>query len=124
MTKFEAALSQYKHAVKNIEEVLQEEKNEFIRDSAIKRFELTFDLAWKTVKAFLEEYHNAICVSPKTCFREAFNKGVISYDDYWIELANVRNNTVHTYNEILAEEIYKKLPQALSHFQKLLSAIA
>ena len=84
---------------------------------------LSIDLAWKTVKAFLEEYHNTRCVSPKTCLREAFHTGLIDYDDYWIELANVRNNTVHTYNEVLAEEIYKKLPKALTYFQKLFTAM-
>ena len=46
-TKQMAVLGQFQKAVVRLEEVLKKEKNDFIRDSAIKRFELAFDLSWK-----------------------------------------------------------------------------
>ena len=46
-------LNNFNKAVKNLEQVLDLNPNEFIRDSAIKRFEITFDLAWKTIKEYL-----------------------------------------------------------------------
>jgi len=123
MTKFESLQEDFEKALTRLGEVLKEEKNEIVRDSAIKRFELAFDLAWKTTKAFLEEQHNISCVSPRNCFREAFRIGVIEYDDFWIELTSMRNYTVHAYSEVLAEKIYAGLPHSLEAFQKLNDAL-
>lgn len=123
MTKLQSLLEDFKKATFRLEEVLSQEKNDFIRDSAIQRFEFVFDISWKTIKAFLEEYHNVTCTSPKTCFREAFHQGLIDYDEFWIDLADLRNKTTHTYKEELAEEVYNILPKALSYFQKLLEKI-
>lgn len=119
MTKFESIFEDYQKSVQRLHEVLRQEKNEFIRDSAIQRFEIVFELAWKTVKAFVEVYHNARCVSPQTCFKEAFRVGLIEYDNAWIELAKTRNLTVHTYKEKLAEQLYAELPGALEKLQEL-----
>jgi nucleotidyltransferase substrate binding protein (TIGR01987 family) len=120
MSKFESLLPDFESAIQRLKEVLEKPKDEFIRDSAIKRFEIVFDMAWKTLKAYLEEKHNVQCVSPKTCFREAYNKNFITeYDTFWVELADKRNLTAHTYKEDLAEEVFAFLPKALEHFQKL-----
>ncbi len=123
MSKLEAILKQFQKAVNRLDEVLKQEKNEFIRDSAIQRFEFTFDLSWKVVKAFLEENKGVICNSPKGCFREAYKQEIIEYDDFWIEMTDYRNKTAHIYKEELAEEIYAILPRTLSYFQKLLENI-
>ena len=123
MTKLEALKIQYQRAFSRFREILEKEKNEVTRDSAIKRFEFTFDLAWKTIKAFLEEYHNAQCTSPKTCFREAFHQRLIDYDEAWLKLADWRNEVVHIYKEKLADNLYKKLPTALKYFQILIEQI-
>lgn len=50
-----------------LEEVLSLEKSEINRDSAIKRFEIAFDIAWKALKTYLEEKYGIICKSPKGC---------------------------------------------------------
>jgi nucleotidyltransferase substrate binding protein (TIGR01987 family) len=55
MTKLEALKNQYQKAVKRLDEILKEEKSDIVRDSAIKRFEFTFDLSWKLLKTYLEE---------------------------------------------------------------------
>src|SRR3989344_2581859 len=123
MSKFESILEDFSNALKRFEEILSEDETDIVRDSAIKRFELFFDLAWKTIKAFLEERHNIPCVSPRNCLREAFRVGLISYDDYWITLADDRNYTVHAYSEALADKIYKDLPRALEFFKQLSTAL-
>lgn len=123
MTKFLSLLEDFNKALIRFKEILQEKKTDIVRDSAIKRFEITFDLTWKTLKAFLEEHHNTSCASPQSCFREGFRVGVIDYDDSWIEMAKIRNKTVHSYNEALAEEIYAKLSNTLPIFEKLAKAL-
>lgn len=123
MTKFESVFEDFQNAVSRLEEVLEEEKTDIVRDSAIQRFEIAFELAWKMVKAFLEEYHTTKCVSPQNCFREAFRVGLIDYDDQWLQLAITRNLTVHVYKEELAEKVYAQLPKALEKFRELVQRI-
>lgn len=123
MTKIESITEDFKNAVDRFDDVLKQEKNEFIRDSTINRFEICFDLCWKNIKTFLEEYNNVICISPKKCFREAFKQELIEYDNFWIELADTRNKTTHIYNEKMAENVYKILPKALEYFKKILKAM-
>lgn len=126
-TKFASLYEDFTKALARLDEVLALPKNDAIRDvvrdSAIKRFELCFELGWKATKAYLEENHNVACASPRTCFREAFRVGTIDYDEHWIELTSTRNYTVHTYREAFAEKIYAELPHARDMFHKLVAAL-
>ena len=99
-------------------------KDSIVRDSAIQRFEISFELCWKFLKAYLEEHHNAQCTSPRTCFRAAFRHGVIGKDPFWIDLTVLRNYTVHTYNEQLADYVYSRLPEAALRFRAVLASTA
>lgn len=119
MTKFEATKKQYESVVKRFEEILKKKKNDANRDSAIKRFELCFDLSWKLVKAFLEEDRGVKCLSPKGCFKEAYHQGIVDYNDLWIKMVNDRNFVAHTYKEEKAEKLYSKLPGYLKLFKEL-----
>lgn len=119
MNKLEVQIQQFKNALTRLKEVVEMSKNAVVRDSAIQRFEFTLDLAWKTIKTCLEEKKGLICASPKECFREAYRQGLIDYDATWLELVDLRNETVHTYDEKTAERIYAQLPMALKHFEEL-----
>lgn len=119
MTKLDVLKKQYQKAVKRFEEVLEKEKSDIVRDSAIKRFEFTFDLSWKLIKAALEEEKGIKCMSPKECFREAYRQGILDYDDFWLKMADWRNIAVHTYGEKFADSFYEKLPEALKRFKLL-----
>ena len=123
MTKLEASAGQFRLAVQRLQDALAMEKNETVRDSAILRFEIALDLSWKVLKNHLEEIHGVLCSSPKGCFREAFKLGVLEYEDKWLTLIDLRNLTMHTYNEQLADEIYRELPNAHKLFQALLQKV-
>lgn len=123
MPKLEILTGQFKKAIARLKEVLAAPENDIVRDSAIQRFEFTFDLSWKTIKEYLREERGIICNSPKECFREAYHQGIIKYDKDWIEFVEMRNETVHTYNEENAKKIYDQLPEALKHFEVLLEVI-
>jgi len=123
MSKTQSLLIDFEKTLSRLAEVLQQEKTDIVRDSAIKRFELVFDLSWKALKTFLEENHNVICNSPKTCFKEAFHQGILDYNDFWLDVVSERNYTAHTYKEKLAEQIFAKLPTSLKHFQGLLMVL-
>ncbi|MBU0647378.1 nucleotidyltransferase substrate binding protein [Patescibacteria group bacterium] len=116
--KFSESLNQFQEALKRLSEVLDQEENEYIRDSAIKRFELVFELSWKTIKAFLET-QLIICQSPKKCFQEAFRQGLIGYEQEWLNMCDSRNEATHIYNQEIAEDIYSQLPDFLKAFEQL-----
>lgn len=113
-------MQQYQKAVERLEEALNEEKNDLVRDATIKRFEFSFDLAWKLLKARLEEEKGIVCHSPKGCFREAYTAGILDYDNYWLDITDLRNKTARIYDQQLAEEVYAALPKVLEYFKKLL----
>lgn len=123
MSKLEAIINQFESALNRLNEVLREPKNSIVRDSAIQRFEFSIDLAWKSTKAFLEEKKGITCNSPKDCFREAYHQGLIEYDDAWIRYVDMRNETVHTYKEEIADKIYFELSAVLKHLEGLLKVL-
>jgi nucleotidyltransferase substrate binding protein (TIGR01987 family) len=109
VTKAQSLRADLARAVARLDEALALPKDDIVRDSAIQRFEISFELCWKFLKAYLEDEHNASCTSPRTCFRAAFRHGVIENDPFWIDLTVLRNYTVHTYNEELADYVYSRL---------------
>ncbi|WP_457636088.1 HI0074 family nucleotidyltransferase substrate-binding subunit [Persephonella sp.] len=115
-------LSELEKCLKKFEEVLSLEKDDVVRDSAIKRFELCFELSWKTLKDFLTE-EGILCRSPKSCLKEAFSMGLIQDEDEWLSILEDRNLSVHTYDEALAEELYNRLPDHLKAMKNLAKAI-
>lgn len=84
-----------------------------VRDAAIQRFEFTVEAVWKLAQLYLYEQEGLEANSPKGVMRECFQAQF--FDEEQTELAlnmiDDRNLTVHTYNELLANEIYGKLPK-------------
>ncbi|MFN0214430.1 MAG: nucleotidyltransferase substrate binding protein [Saprospiraceae bacterium] len=71
----------------------------------IQAFEFTHELAWKTMKDFLEDKGISNLIGSKDSTRNAFREGLITDGEGWMEMINSRNITSHTYNEEVAEEI-------------------
>ncbi len=123
MSKLEAQIAQFEKALRRLGEALDAEKTDITRDSAIQRFEFTLDLSWKSLKTLLEDKKGIVVASPKECFKEAYRQGLIPYQDAWIAMVDMRNATVQTYDEEMAEEIFSQLPDAVKRFTELLSAL-
>ncbi|OIP86882.1 hypothetical protein AUK05_02580 [Candidatus Shapirobacteria bacterium CG2_30_35_20] len=110
-------------AVSRLEEVLQISPTSIIKDSAIQRFEFCMDLTWKILKTILEQEHGIIVKSPKETFKMAYQNKLINYDQKWIDFVDLRNNTVHTYNEELANQTFSQLPGFLILVKKLINSL-
>lgn len=123
MTKFDLQLDQFRKAITRLEEVLSLSKTDIIRDSAIQRFEFCLDLAWKTLQTYLRDRKGVVANSPKDVFREAYQNQLIEYSEDWIKLVDLRNETVHTYDEATAENVYGELPSALKRFQEIFAIL-
>lgn len=104
-------LKDFENAVKTLEQSLNQEEDEFIQDSIIKRFEYCFELCWKTAKFLLSEKFGVDIYSPKECFRELRRNQLISDEDaeLFLEMTNDRNEVIHTYNQNFADELHEKI---------------
>lgn len=104
-------VKQFEKALKSLKEAMDFEYSDIVRDSVIKRFEYTFDLAWKSIKNFLFDIHGIVCNSPKQCIRKLYGLEYLNEDEteLFIKMVDDRNSVVHTYLESLADEIYKKI---------------
>jgi nucleotidyltransferase substrate binding protein (TIGR01987 family) len=119
----EAVFESFSQSLGRLSQILDEPKTIANRDSAIKRFELTFELAWKSLKTYLLR-QGVNCRSPKDCLMQAFKLKLIADDPVWLTMIDDRNLSVHTYNEELAEKIYNRLKEYEAFFRKLNSALA
>ncbi|PIU19881.1 MAG: nucleotidyltransferase [Elusimicrobia bacterium CG08_land_8_20_14_0_20_59_10] len=123
MTKQEAQLEHFKKALARLNEALAAPQSDIVRDSAIQRFEFTIDMAWKLVKTCLEEKYGVVCQAPKECFREAYKQKMLAYDEFWLELVDMRNQTSHTYQEELAKSVFQRLPKAAEYMATLVKIV-
>jgi nucleotidyltransferase substrate binding protein (TIGR01987 family) len=73
------------------------------QDAFIKRFELAYELSWKWLQAKI--LAEGITVrSPRQVFKESLSLGYIQSEERWLEMIEVRNVLVHTYNADKARE--------------------
>jgi nucleotidyltransferase substrate binding protein (TIGR01987 family) len=109
----------YTQAVHQLEKACQQIENEYIRDSVIQRFEFCWELAWKMLKLRLEQLGVDV-LNPRDIFKEALHKGLIQDGNAWSQIQKHRNLTSHTYDLILAQEVYKNIKnQGLALFLDL-----
>lgn len=81
------------------------ELNELEEQGIIQAFEYTYELAWNVIRDYLREQGNQNIHGSRDAIREAFNLGLISDGDGWMDMLKDRNLTAHTYNEEVAQAI-------------------
>jgi nucleotidyltransferase substrate binding protein (TIGR01987 family) len=99
---FSQALAQLQEAV---ELAQQRPLSNLEQQGLIQAFEFTHELAWNTLKDFLEEHGAQNLYGSKDTTREAFKRGLIENGEAWMDMIKSRNLTSHTYNESTAAQI-------------------
>jgi nucleotidyltransferase substrate binding protein (TIGR01987 family) len=95
--------------------------SELERQGLIQAFEFTHELAWNTLKDFLESRGAANLYGSKDATREAFAKGLIDNGEAWMDMIQSRNQTTHSYNEETAKRIAELiLSKYVPEFEKFL----
>lgn len=82
------------------------EDSEFLsalEDSAVKRFEVAFEYAWKLMKLAVE-YQGSEALGPRPAIQEALRYGFITDPEFWVEALDARNGSVHNYFGISVDE--------------------
>ena len=120
------ALASLKKSIEQFNEYKKSGDTQYIdnlRDSIIKRFEFSLELTWKYIKTYLEtkvgikfEYQG-----PKPTFRYALKSEIITEDEaaQAIEMLNCRNLTSHMYQEEVANQITKQIPEFYQLMQNI-----
>jgi len=101
------ALAQLETAVARYQEASDDS---LYRDGLIQRFEFTVELAWKSIKEYLEDQGMVLSIaSPRGILREAFAAGVIADADAWNNILTARNLTSYVYDEATAVSIARQI---------------
>lgn len=79
------------------------------KQGLIQAFEFTHELAWNTLKDYLQDQGNQNIKGSKDATREAFKVELIADGESWMAMIQSRNASSHTYNEHIAEELVKAI---------------
>jgi nucleotidyltransferase substrate binding protein (TIGR01987 family) len=75
------------------------------KEGVVQRFEFTFELAWKTLKDFLEAEGLTVSpITPRQTLKEAHTAKILSDAQVWIDMLDHRNLLSHAYDEAVFEE--------------------
>ncbi len=131
--RWEQRFSNYCNAFTQLASAVQLAKQRSLSDlekqGVIQAFEFTHELAWNVMKDYFYYQGNPNITGSRDAIREAFNKGLIAEGEGWMEMIKSRNQTSHTYNHKIADEIVEKIinlyfslfEHFLSHMQNLVS---
>ena len=110
MKRFEERKQDFSNAVDRLQEGLQAEETQIVIDGILHRFEFTFELAWKTMKDYLE-YMGFVekTGSPRETIQNGFKQGIIENGETWINMMLARNSLAHIYDEEESRKIYDKI---------------
>lgn len=108
LLNFERALQLLREAMAHGPEAL----NQLEKEGVIQRFEYCFELAWKTVKDYMEASGVVFgVVMPRQVIKDAFAAKVLSDGDTWIAMLDHRNLLSHTYNPAVFEQAVEAIHQ-------------
>jgi nucleotidyltransferase substrate binding protein (TIGR01987 family) len=105
---------------------LNEDQKETVRAGVIQNFEFTYELCWKFMRRWLEVNLGSVYVagvSRRQLFRLSAEHRLLSDVDRWMEYHDARNETVHTYDENTAKDVFETAQKFLVDAQKLLQAL-
>lgn len=88
-----------------MEEIAQDP---LLETGMIQTYEFCIELAWKTMKDFLE-HKGLLRKNPKDVFREAFVQGYLTNTEDWMKALEDRNLTSHAYDEAIAKEVVRRI---------------
>ncbi|MDH8679256.1 HI0074 family nucleotidyltransferase substrate-binding subunit [Fusibacter bizertensis] len=97
------------------------------KEGLIQRFEYTFELAWKTIKDYLEA-NDVNAKFPREVIKEGFHFEIIDDGDVWMDMLEKRNLLANTYDEgrfnfvtlKIKTEYYSAVAQVYNYFKVIL----
>ncbi|MCY4524473.1 MAG: HI0074 family nucleotidyltransferase substrate-binding subunit [Halobacteriovoraceae bacterium] len=106
LEKYEKALCQLEEGIK---EASERELSDLEKSGIIQRFKCTFELAINVIRDFYIHVGNGDIQGSKDAFEMAFNRNLITKGDDLLDSIKDRNLTLHTYNENIADEVFRNI---------------
>ncbi len=92
-TNFGKAYLQLKDAIDKFDSL-----DDLSKEGLVQRFEYTFELAWKTLKDYLES-EGIISQFPREVLKQGFHVNILNNGEVWIDMLEKRNLLAHTYDK-------------------------
>jgi len=90
---FEKAFLQLKEAIEQFDKL-----DDLAKEGLVQRFEYTFELAWKTIKDYLES-EGIVSQFPREVLKQGFHVNILNNGEVWIDMLEKRNLLAHTYDQ-------------------------
>jgi nucleotidyltransferase substrate binding protein (TIGR01987 family) len=127
--RWQQRLQNFERALALLTEALQGEPsalNQLEKEGVVQRFEYTLELAWKTLKDYLEESGIVLnAITPRQVIKDAYAARILDDGQTWIDMIDHRNLLSHTYDPVNFEEaveaIHDRYLTALSQVRDLLA---
>ena len=109
-TRWQQRLEDFEKASARLDEGLDREAfEELEKDGVVQRFEFTFELAWKTLKDYLEDHGVVDVNNPKNVLRKAFQENLFIDDALWLRMLDDRNSLSHVYKQEMSAIIFENI---------------
>ena len=100
----------FKKAYEKLKEFIEsDDGSEKDRAAIIHAFEYTFELWWKALQRYLQDYETVSEYGPGSTIRNAFEFGIISDGQKYMDMLRDRNLIAHTYKENVSKEIHERI---------------
>ncbi len=100
-------------------------EDEVVRDATIKRFEFTYEIAWKMMRRHLEWTGQSVLVAVprRELFSMAARFSLIEDPTCWFIYHDGRNLTSHTYDEASARQVVALLKDFVKDTARLIRSL-
>ena len=86
------------------------ELSQLEKEGIIQRFEYTMELAWKTMKDYLESQNVVLeRLTPRAVIKDAFEAKLITDGQAWLDALDARNKMSHTYDVNEFEKVIQRI---------------
>lgn len=107
--RWQQRLSNYSKALEQLGNAVANNRQRPLSDleklGLVHTFAFTHELAWNVMKDYFFYQGNVSITGSRDAVREAFQKGLVEDGEGWMEMIKSRNQTSHTYQQKIADEI-------------------
>lgn len=107
--RWQQRFANYSKAMQNLGEAValaaERPLSNLEQQGLIQAFEFTHELGWNVLKDFLEFKGITGLIGSRDASRSAFKNALVTDGEAWMDMIKARNQTAHTYNLDVANEV-------------------